>query len=896
MLSPLELLKNACTGFDTGYLSDKLHDCSLGVLRVFAAITLFSSTLFAQNILRINYIGADSHLYQFYLADSSWRVQDTTAIVDGAPVSSASPVASVNDSINNVIRIDYVGTDSHIHESFIAGGNWGTQDITAITGGTPVAPGGRIATIVDTINNAFRIDYAGADSHIHEAFIVNGTWGTQDITAITGATPVASGTAITSIVDSMNGAFRIDYAGIDSHIHEAFIVNGKWGTQDVTAITGATPVASDAAIASIVDTMNNAFRIDYAGVDSHIHELFIVNGGWGAQDLTAITGSTLIAAGSGISSVLDFNSNVFRLDYEGTDSHVHEIHIVNGAWGAQDLNQIGGSGVAQNKAVANIAPMLYTISGQVTDGGSGLNGVTITLTGTTAAGTAISQTGTSGTVNGTAGEYSFTVPGGGTYTVTPSLSGYTFSPGSSSFSNLSANQAANFNLTSTPGDSNPDPAPASYPNSISPPSAPPAGDPNITGTWTDPSGFNYQLLQQGSAVSGTVEVGDSLCGTPFQVTIQGEYSGAQAYSLTMTAPSYDACGYLIEPQQMTATMTLTSPTTATVTASSSGGGAGFLGSGSGSGGNGSSNTWTLVTPPLTFTISAPLQVPIPGATNNAQMLAMSTGDNPQVKTSASNSAYPIDAVYITALEGGNGAIGNPHSDCQASLSISEGTGTGSATSTISASPAGCSGVFGAYSAVGGTTTQNTIEVVVPPQILIQMLYGEAHGQAVTGDTVSEQAIGAAVRNRFGDPVYFSKVNTYQDAITGGQFVSIQTCQAAGNCVQNGTTPELSNAALLFGGVTTGAMNVANAKCFFSPDADDWSDIQDALGNSKVTVVPTVNDDPGCFSRQVKGQIHRENEQFVYKASIGDNANGSGAPAFIFVQYKKSSDPAVIQIP
>lgn len=145
-------------------------------------------------------------------------------------------------------------------------------------------------------------------------------------------------------------------------------------------------------------------------------------------------------------------------------------------------------------------------------------------------------------------------------------------------------------------------------------------------------------------------------------------------------------------------------------------------------------------------------------------------------------------------------------------------------------------------------------------------------------------------------MYFPGVNTYQDAITASQFDSINRCQAAGTCVQNGTTPELSNAALLFGGVTTAAMNVDNAKCFFSPDGNGWSAIQNALGNSKITIVPTVTGDPACFSYYVNGQLHKENEQFIYKASVGNNASGSGAPAFIFVQWKKSSDPAVIQIP
>jgi hypothetical protein len=292
-----------------------------------------------------------------------------------------------------------------------------------------------------------------------------------------------------------------------------------------------------------------------------------------------------------------------------------------------------------------------------------------------------------------------------------------------------------------------------------------------------------------------------------------------------------------------------------------------------------SGAWALATTPLTFTLSSPSQIPIPGATNNAQMIPMSTGDAPQITVTASVSGYSFTANYPVQF------LANPHSTCQANLSIPSASNSTAVSSNISASPSGCSGIFNVSGSIGQSSTQNAIDVVVPPQILIQVLYGEAHGQAVSGDSVSEPAIGATIRNRLGDTVYYPGVNTYQGAITANQFNGINTS------ITSGTSPELSNAALIYGGVTTAAMNVANAKCFFSPDAAGWSQIRAALSNPNMTVVPTVTSDPGCFSRPSV-----RNEQFIYKTSIGNNANGNGAPAFIFVQRKKFSDPAVIQIP
>src|SRR5207253_7617228 len=80
----------------------------------------------------------------------------------------------------------------------------------------------------------------------------------------------------------------------------------------------------------------------------------------------------------------------------------------------------------------------YGISGQVSLSGAGLNGVTMTLSGSQS-----SSLATSGS-----GNYSFTgLAAAGNYTVTPSLSGYSFAPPSQTFSNLSASQTANFTAT-----------------------------------------------------------------------------------------------------------------------------------------------------------------------------------------------------------------------------------------------------------------------------------------------------------------------------------------------------------------------------------------------------------------------------------------------------------------
>lgn len=104
------------------------------------------------------------------------------------------------------------------------------------------------------------------------------------------------------------------------------------------------------------------------------------------------------------------------------------------------------------------------------------------------------------------------------------------------------------------------------------------------------------------------------------------------------------------------------------------------------------------------------------------------------------------------------------------------------------------------------------------------MYGEAHGQAAKygPSDPSEQALGVTIANRFNDTVYFRGVTNWQNAITPAQFNGIETS------ITTGVQPELTNAALVFGGM--GNVSVGNSKCFFSPDASGWQQIQAALAS------------------------------------------------------------------
>ena len=102
----------------------------------------------------------------------------------------------------------------------------------------------------------------------------------------------------------------------------------------------------------------------------------------------------------------------------------------------QTFNNLNSDKVQDFAALQSDSPF-YTISGQITENGAVLPGVTVTLTG--------SQVGLRTTDS--SGNYSFELIGGGNYTVTPSLLGFNFTPASATFNSLSTSQIVNFAAT-----------------------------------------------------------------------------------------------------------------------------------------------------------------------------------------------------------------------------------------------------------------------------------------------------------------------------------------------------------------------------------------------------------------------------------------------------------------
>lgn len=114
-----------------------------------------------------------------------------------------------------------------------------------------------------------------------------------------------------------------------------------------------------------------------------------------------------------------------------------------GTWYVGVTNYDTGTITYTVKATVTTPSATYTISGTVTSNGSGLSGVSISTSGASA-------------TTDSSGNYTLSGLANGTYTVTPSLSGYTFTPSSQSVSVNGANQTGiNFTATASGGGDTP---------------------------------------------------------------------------------------------------------------------------------------------------------------------------------------------------------------------------------------------------------------------------------------------------------------------------------------------------------------------------------------------------------------------------------------------------------
>ena len=244
---------------------------------------------------------------------------------------------------------------------------------------------------------------------------------------IAGRVTVTGGTALSGVTVTLSGA-RSATTTTDSNGNYSLAVTSE-GTYTVTPSKQHYTFAS--ASQTFTDPLSNKTADFTATVNRHR-----ISGRVARANGQAMSGVTVTLSGSQTATATTDASG----GYSFTNLPAGSDYTVTPTRAGYDFNpkskSFAGLGADQTGDFT-VTPANVSIAGRVTSGGAGVAGATVTLSG--------AQTGTRTTDAN--GAYSFTVSSEGAYTVTPSLVNYTFAPASLSFTNPTADRAADFNAS-----------------------------------------------------------------------------------------------------------------------------------------------------------------------------------------------------------------------------------------------------------------------------------------------------------------------------------------------------------------------------------------------------------------------------------------------------------------
>src|SRR5215813_3666610 len=274
-----------------------------------------------------------------------------TAPSSGTPplAASGTPLTSVVDANGNSHTF-YLGTNQHLwHLYWNSSGGWQNQDLTAVTGGSGPAAGSALTSMVDA-NGTIRLYFLDANQHLHETYCCGSAgWYDSDMVAVLGFGTAASGSSLASTGSGLGSLVHVYYQGANQHLYHMSYnpSGGGWSNQDVTAVTGTwscscsvvNAPAAGSALTSVVDSSGIA-RVYFLDSQQHINETYNRGSGWFNSDMMAFLSIGPAAAGSALSSTGAAQGSTVHVFYQGSNQHLYRMYL---GWANQDITANTGS-------------------------------------------------------------------------------------------------------------------------------------------------------------------------------------------------------------------------------------------------------------------------------------------------------------------------------------------------------------------------------------------------------------------------------------------------------------------------------------------------------------------------------------------------------------------------
>lgn len=296
-----------------------------------------TSYLSSSNQMHVDYFDANNHVIDVAPnSNGAVQVQDITA-QSGAPAAGSG--SSMTSWIQPEPHVVYVNSSGHLQQI------WDyvyTQDLTAMLGLPANAPTTALTNWMTSDGPYFV--YVTTSGHLQEAWYSEsgGAWHDQDLTTITGAALAASGSALTSWVQS-DGP-HVVYVNSSGHLQQIW---NNAATQDLSAMLGLPTAAPGTPLTSWVQSDGPHFV--YLTTSQHLQQVFynVSQGTWYDQDLDGLSGGPAAATGSTLATYGNY-----AVVYQGGNGHIYQDWWSGSAWINNDLTANSGTGVVPASATA----------------------------------------------------------------------------------------------------------------------------------------------------------------------------------------------------------------------------------------------------------------------------------------------------------------------------------------------------------------------------------------------------------------------------------------------------------------------------------------------------------------------------------------------------------------
>ncbi len=185
------------------------------------------------------FIDSNIHIHELLYGSGRWTHGDHTQNTPGAeiPAWPLNALAGYVTTFNNQQHVIYLGRSGHVHELAWSGSGWTDNDLTLLTNSTPMSTAGGLDGYVTTPNSQQHVNYVGTDSHVHELWYDGQHWNHNDLTNASGGAALAAPySGIDGYESAFNGQQHVNYLGVDGHVHELWF-QSQWGRNDLTAIS-----------------------------------------------------------------------------------------------------------------------------------------------------------------------------------------------------------------------------------------------------------------------------------------------------------------------------------------------------------------------------------------------------------------------------------------------------------------------------------------------------------------------------------------------------------------------------------------------------------------------------------------------------------------------------------